>query len=59
VYTYFDLAPNQQKTFKVMLTASYAGEYYLPGIACEAMYDQSINARKKGQVVTVVKAVTQ
>lgn len=59
VYTYFNLAPNQQKTFKVMLTASYAGEYYLPGISCEAMYDQSINARKKGQVVKVVKAVTQ
>jgi uncharacterized protein YfaS (alpha-2-macroglobulin family) len=59
VYTYFELAPSQKKTFKVMLTASYAGSYYLPGIACEAMYDHSINALKKGQVVEVVKAVTQ
>ncbi|MBK8291244.1 MAG: hypothetical protein IPK96_10190 [Flammeovirgaceae bacterium] len=25
VYTYFDLNANQRKTFKVLLTASYAG----------------------------------
>jgi alpha-2-macroglobulin len=59
VYTYFDLGPNQRKTFKVMLTASYVGNYYLPGISCEAMYDHSISAQKKGQVVEVTKAVTQ
>jgi uncharacterized protein YfaS (alpha-2-macroglobulin family) len=55
VYTYFDLGPNQRKTFKVLLTASYAGSYYLPAISCEAMYDHTIYARKKGQVVEVVK----
>lgn len=59
VYTYFDVTQYQQKTFKVMLTASYVGDYYLPGIYCEAMYDQTINARTKGQVVKVTKAVTQ
>lgn len=59
VYTYFDLGGSQRKTFKVMLTASYAGTYYLPAVSCEAMYDHSIFARKKGQVVEVVKEVTQ
>jgi uncharacterized protein YfaS (alpha-2-macroglobulin family) len=55
IYTYFDLNANQIKTFKVLLTASYAGSYYLPAVSCEAMYDHSVYARKKGQVVEVVK----
>jgi alpha-2-macroglobulin len=55
VYTYFDLYSGQHKTFRVMLTASYAGSFYLPAVSCEAMYDKSIYARKKGQVVEVVK----
>jgi len=56
VYTYFDLAPRQEKTFKVLLTASYAGEYYLPAVNCETMYDPGVYARVKGQTVSVVKA---
>ncbi|MBX2901514.1 MAG: hypothetical protein KF775_17820 [Cyclobacteriaceae bacterium] len=59
VYTYFDLSARQTKTFKVMLTASYAGSYYLPAVSCEAMYDNGIYARKKGRVVEVVKRVVQ
>ena len=59
VYTYFDLGANQRKTFKVMLTASYAGSYYLPAVSCEAMYDHGIYARKKGKVVEVVKKAIQ
>ena len=59
VYTYFDLAAGQRKTFKVMLTASYAGSYYMPAVTCEAMYDHSIYARKKGQVVEVIKRASQ
>lgn len=55
VYTYFDLGPGQQKTFKVLLTASYAGTYYLPAVSCEAMYDRAVYARKKGKVVEVLK----
>lgn len=58
-YTYFDLNANQTKSFKVLLTASYAGTYYLPAVSCEAMYDHSIYARKKGQVVEVAKKLTQ
>lgn len=56
VYTYFDLPANQRKTFRVLLNAAYAGEYYLPSVYCEAMYDNSINARKRGRWVKVVRS---
>lgn len=59
VYTYFDLNPNQRKTFRVLLTASYAGTFYLPAVSCEAMYDRTIYHRKKGQEVQVVKRLNQ
>ena len=59
VYTYFDLNANQRKTFKVLLTASYAGTFYLPAVSCEAMYDHSIYSREKGQVVSVNKVKVQ
>ncbi len=59
VYTYFDLSASQSKTFKVLLTASYAGSYYLPAVSCEAMYDNGVYARKKGKVVEVVKKLVQ
>jgi alpha-2-macroglobulin len=55
VYTYFNLRRNEKKVFRVSLTASYAGSFYLPAVSCEAMYDRSIYARKKGQPVEVVK----
>jgi alpha-2-macroglobulin len=55
VYTYFDLRRNEKKIFRISLTASYAGSFYLPAVSCEAMYDRSIYARKKGQPVDVVK----
>ncbi len=59
VYTYFDINPNQRKTFRVLLTASYAGTFYLPAVSCEAMYDRTIYNRKKGQEVQVVKRLNQ
>jgi uncharacterized protein YfaS (alpha-2-macroglobulin family) len=59
VYTYFDIGAGQRKTFQISLTASYAGSYYLPGVSCEAMYDRSVYARKKGQVVEVTKPLNE
>ncbi len=53
VYTYFDLRPNERKKFKVALNATYAGQYYLPTVNVEAMYDETINARTSGQWVKV------
>jgi uncharacterized protein YfaS (alpha-2-macroglobulin family) len=55
VYTYFSLNANQQRTFTVRLTASYAGTFYLPAVNCEAMYDNTIYGRTRGQKVEVVK----
>jgi uncharacterized protein YfaS (alpha-2-macroglobulin family) len=55
VYTYFDLKANERKAFTVLLNASYQGKYYLPAVAVEAMYDNSIYANKKGMWVEVVK----
>jgi len=54
VYTYFDIAKNKTKTYKVILNAAYLGRFYLPTVYCEAMYDNDINASKAGQWVEVV-----
>lgn len=56
VMTYFDLDRNaKEKTFEVILNAAYIGKYYLPGLNCEAMYDNRIYSRKAGMQVEVVK----
>lgn len=47
VLTYFDLDEGTSKTFTVRLQASYAGEYVLPAIQCEAMYDNNAQARTR------------
>ncbi|WP_109851207.1 alpha-2-macroglobulin [Aquimarina sp. AU58] len=52
---YFDLKPNESKTMTILLNASYLGKYYLPGIQCEAMYDNDYLVRSKGKWVDVVK----
>ncbi len=52
---YFDMKKNEQKTFRVLLNASYLGRYYLPGIQAEAMYDNAYAVRTKGQWVEVVQ----
>ncbi|MBX2842853.1 MAG: hypothetical protein KTR26_13875, partial [Flammeovirgaceae bacterium] len=59
VYTFYDLRQNEKKTFKIRLNASYAGQYYLPTIYSEAMYDNTINARKPGKVVYVQRLTGQ
>lgn len=55
VYTFFDLKQGRSKKFIVLLNASYAGNFYLPTVSCEAMYDRTISARKHGTWVKVVK----
>ena len=52
---YFGMKANETKTFRVLLNASYLGNYYLPGLQCEAMYDRTFLARTKGFWVEVVK----
>jgi len=55
VYTYFDLHTNESKTFTLLLNAAYEGKYYLPAVNIEAMYDNTVYARTKGQWIKVVK----
>lgn len=55
VYTYFNLSRAEKKTFRIVLNAAYVGRYYLPTVYCEAMYDNTINSRKPGKWVEVVK----
>jgi uncharacterized protein YfaS (alpha-2-macroglobulin family) len=52
---YFGLKAGEVKTFIILLNASYLGTYYLPGLQCEAMYDNTFLARTKGFWVQVVK----
>ena len=56
VYSYFNIRSQKTQTYRVQLNAAYQGRYYLPSISCEAMYDHTINARKKGKWVEVVPA---
>ena len=54
--TYFDLQKGKTKVFKIQLNASFLGRYYLPIANCEAMYDNSVNAKDGGRWVEVVKS---
>ncbi|MGE6355410.1 alpha-2-macroglobulin family protein [Flavobacterium sp. NPDC079362] len=52
---YFGMKSRETKVFRILLNASYLGNYYLPGLQCEAMYDNTFLARTKGFWVEVVK----
>jgi uncharacterized protein YfaS (alpha-2-macroglobulin family) len=52
---YFGLKAGETRTFNILLSATYLGNYYLPGMQCEAMYDNNYVARTKGQWVEIVK----
>jgi len=52
---YFNLKSKESKTVTLLLNASYLGKYYLPGIQCEAMYDNEYIVRTKGKWVEVVR----
>lgn len=53
VLSYFDLDARQTKTFVLQLNASYKGRFYLPAVLCEAMYENTVNARSRGKWVEV------
>ncbi|MGN6491967.1 MAG: alpha-2-macroglobulin family protein [Agriterribacter sp.] len=55
VYTHFDIREGDTHTYYVMLNAAYLGRYFLPGVYCEAMYDNTISAGVAGKWVEVVK----
>ncbi len=49
VYSYFDLPAGASRQFVVVCHAAFAGEFYLPPVSCEAMYNDEIRARIKGR----------
>ena len=49
VLTYFNLRRGETKVFTVRLQATYAGNFILPAVQCEAMYDVNVQARKIGR----------
>jgi hypothetical protein len=53
VNTYFSLKGGETKTFLLILTAAYKGEYFQPSVWCEAMYDAGYYSRHPGKKVTV------
>lgn len=53
IFTFFKLNPGQSKTLLITLRATYSGNYNLPAITCEDMYDAAINARIAGGKVSV------
>lgn len=53
VLTYFDLERGELKKFPIRLQAAYEGNFVLPAIQCEAMYDVSAQARTKAGRTTV------
>ena len=51
VHTFFDL--NKRKKFVIQLNAAYAGNYYLPPVKVEAMYDKDVSAYTAPRMVRV------
>ena len=53
VNTYFNLGKGETKTFVMIITAAYKGEFYQPSIWCEAMYKANCYSRFPGNQVKV------
>lgn len=53
VMTFFNLGYGYSTAIKIRLQAAYCGKFYLPAIACEAMYKPQINSRTEGMWVEV------
>ena len=44
VIWYFDLSRGKSKTFRIKMHAAYEGEFSLPSVKCEALYDARVSA---------------
>jgi uncharacterized protein YfaS (alpha-2-macroglobulin family) len=53
INTYFSLNSGETKTFVVVLSAAYTGEFIQPAILCEAMYKPGLYSRIPGKKVIV------
>ena len=55
VIWFFDLPKGTSKTFRVKLHAAYEGEFALPAVKCEAMYDSRVSANTASGTARVSK----
>ena len=51
--TYFSLGRGESKTFLMIISAAYKGEFYQPSLWCEAMYKANCYSRFPGNPVKV------
>ncbi len=51
---HFDLRKGTSKTFRIKMRAAYEGEFILPAVVCEAMYDSRINASTASGTAKVI-----
>ena len=54
VLTYFSLGDGEALELSMRFNAAYLGDYYLPTVSVEAMYDASVYGRIRGMAVRVV-----
>jgi uncharacterized protein YfaS (alpha-2-macroglobulin family) len=55
VLSYFDLPPGKSITVGIRVQAAYLGRFFMPAIACQAMYDNAVYARTEGMWVEVIR----
>jgi uncharacterized protein YfaS (alpha-2-macroglobulin family) len=55
VLSYFDLSPGRSKSITIRVQAAYLGRFFMPAIACQAMYDNTVYARTQGMWVEVIR----
>lgn len=53
VYTFFKLSSGASQNFVFKAKASFTGNFFMPAISCEHMYNGNINARTSSQRVLV------
>jgi uncharacterized protein YfaS (alpha-2-macroglobulin family) len=58
VFTYFGLDPSSSKTFTFNATVAYNGNYYIPAVHAEAMYNADYQAVLPGQFVSRISGIS-
>lgn len=57
IHTYFTLKQDETKTFDFHATVAYNGNYYVPAVRAEAMYDSDYQAVLPGQFVSRIAGI--
>ena len=55
IYTYLDLDAGKTETYIFNATVAYTGNFYIPAIHAEAMYDDDLKAVVPGRFVQMIK----